>query len=156
MVLHVYILKDFSICPGPTTLKRFMGPAQAPLGASLHPAHSPEPQTAWPKAPVLVPGKLCSNRQSPSPSLALLDGWTLDLYHRFVSGPDLLKKVENKKPILIYFQASLVHFGYVKGTSFLKPHPNRRNFFHCFHCNFLLHSVGIYIFIFDINLSYLF
>lgn len=63
-------------------------------------------------------------------------GWSLDLYHGLVSGPDLPEKVDIKKLILIYAQASLVHFGYINGTHLLKLHPSHNNFFSlncCFH-----------------------
>lgn len=119
LVLHVYILKDFSICPGLKDTHDFMVPAQAPLGTSLHPARGPECQTAQPKASVLTPGEVCSKCQSPPPSLVLLAQWTSHLYHSLVSGPDLPEKVNVKKLILIYAQASLVHFGCGKGTKFL-------------------------------------
>lgn len=118
LVLHVYILKDYSICPGLKDTYGFMVPAQGPLGTSLHPAHGPECQTAPPKASVLTPGEVCSKCQSPPPSLVLLAQWTSHLYHSLVSGPDLSENVNVKKLILIYAQA-LVHFGYGKGTKFL-------------------------------------
>lgn len=125
----------------PYNAQTLHGPCPSSSGGL--PPFGPEPQTAQPKASVLIPGKLGSKCQSPHPSLALLTGWSLDLYHSLVSGPDLPEEVDIKKLILIYTQVS---FWLYKWNLFIKPHPSNLIFFffeYCFHYNFLLHSWNI-------------